>query len=248
MPDPIQQADDAAEWALLGLVTLASGEELTLWRKGTEYSVSVNDLVLMNSRSHYSEEQLAILGCAHLTGQPAPQAPAKTAGQNPTQSSARVLVGGLGMGFTLRAALDALPAHAVVDVAELLPEIVMWNREQMGHLAGHPLADPRARVVIGDVQDTLAAASNCYDAILLDVDNGPVAFTASTNEGLYADAGLQLIANAMHASGVLALWSTNDDGAFTRRLRDNGYHVRKKRVPAREKGCSMHLLWIATKT
>jgi spermidine synthase len=233
MSENIEATNSAPQWEELGLVVLASGETLTLSRKGDEYSVGVDGLVLMNSRSHYSEEQLAVLGCAHLEAQP----------------DARVLVGGLGMGFTLRAALDALPATARVDIGELLPEIVAWNQGCMGHLAGEPLSDPRAIILLGDIQRTLAASSDAtYDAILLDIDNGPVAFTSVSNQELYSDDGLRLLARTLKASGVLALWSTGDDGNFTRRLRDNGFHVRKKRVPARKKGCAMHLLWIATKT
>ncbi len=218
-------------WEQLGLVALPTGEELTLARTGEEYSVSVNDVVLMNSRSHYSEEQLAVLGCAHLQAHP----------------KARVLVGGLGMGFTLRAALDVLAADATVEVAELLPEVVEWNREHLGHLAGHPLDDPRTWVRTEDVRRTLECASGAYDAVLLDVDNGPQAFTVQSNDSLYLDDGLRCIANALRPSGVLSVWSAWDDGSFTHCLRRNGFHARKKRVPARPRGNFIHTLWLATK-
>lgn len=219
-------------WEQLGLVSLPTGEELTLRRKSEEYSVSVNDVVLMNSSAHYSEEQLAVLGCAHLEAHP----------------KARVLVGGLGMGYTLRAALDVLPRDATVEVAELLPEMVEWNRGPLGHLAGHPLDDPRTWVRTEDVRRTLECAHDAYDAILLDVDNGPLAFTAQSNDALYTDAGLQSVARALRPRGVLSLWSTHDDGTFTQRLRRGGFHARKKRVPARVGGNFIHVLWLATKT
>jgi spermidine synthase len=219
-------------WEQLGLVTLPGGEELTLCQRADEFSVSVDDIVLMNSLSHFSEEQLAILGCAHLTA----------------RAGARVLVGGLGMGFTLRAALDALPADATVEVAELFPEVVEWNRGPLAHLAGHPLADSRTWVRTEDVRRTLACSTDRYDAILLDVDNGPVAFTSQSNDALYSDAGLRSVAGALRSGGMLALWSAWDDGEFTNRLRANGFHTRKKRVPARPKGNFIHVLWLATKT
>jgi spermidine synthase len=219
-------------WEQLGHVTLPGGEELTLSQRAEEFSVSVDDVVLMNSRSHYSEEQLAILGCAHLEA----------------RAGARVLVGGLGMGFTLRAALDALPADATVEVAELLPEVVEWNRGPLAHLAGNPLADSRTWVRTEDVRRTLACSTDRYDAILLDVDNGPVAFTSQSNDALYSDEGLRAISGALRSGGMLALWSAWDDGEFTNRLRANGFHTRKKRVPARPKGNFIHVLWLATKT
>jgi spermidine synthase len=219
-------------WEQLGLVSLPTGEELTLSRRSEEYSVSVNDVVLMNSRSHYSEEQLAVLGCAHLQARP----------------KARVLVGGLGMGFTLRAALDVLPADATVEVAELLAEVVEWNRGPLGHLAAHPLDDPRTWVRTEDVRRTLACANELYDAILLDVDNGPLAFTSQSNDALYTDDGLRSVGQALRPNGVLCLWSAWDDGSFTNRLRANGFHARKRRVPARPKGNFIHVLWLATKT
>ena len=193
----------------LDAVLLPTGEEVTLTRalSNGAYSVRVNDVVLMNSRSHYSEDQLAVLGCAHLRDVP----------------GARVLVGGLGMGFTLRAALDVLGPDATVEVAELLEAVVEWNRGPLGHLASHPLSDARAWVRIEDVQRTLACQADRYDAILLDVDNGPAAFTSSANGALYTEEGLRLVAKALRARGMLAVWSAFDDGAFTRRLRDAGF-------------------------
>ncbi len=218
-------------WDQLDSVLLASGETITLRQRGPVFSVAVDEVVLMNSSSHYSEEQLSVLGCAHLGNVP----------------GARVLVGGLGMGFTLRAALDVLPSDAIVEVAELIPEVVAWNRGPMGHLAGHPLDDPRTLLRLGDFRATVAEATDRYDAILLDVDNGPEAFTTTGNEGLYGTAGLGLISKALRERGVLALWSTGDDGAFTKRLRTCGFHARKRSVPPRLGDNFSHLLWLATR-
>ncbi|CAN5696186.1 spermidine synthase [soil metagenome] len=219
-------------WEELALVSLPTGERLTLRRRRNEFAVNVNEILLMNSNSHYSEEQLAKLGCAHLQSTP----------------RARILVGGLGMGFTLRAALDALSPEAHVDVAELIPQVVEWNRGPLSHLADHPLSDPRTKVLTEDVQTTIARERDAYDAILLDVDNGPTAFTASSNNALYTDSGLRSIARALRPSGMLALWSAREDGTFTNRLRRNGFHSRKKRVPARPGGNAIHVLWLATRS
>lgn len=219
-------------WVELGRASLPGGGVLTLRQRKDEFSVSVDGVLLMNSQSHYSEEQLAALGCAHLVAQP----------------NARVLVGGLGMGFTLRAALDVLPSDATVEVAELIPEVVEWNRGPLADLAKRPLDDPRTVVRIEDVRETLRRARDAYDAILLDVDNGPVALTTESNDALYNNLGLRTIARALRPKGVLAVWSAREDGPFTRRLRDNGFHSRKKRVSARPGGNAIHDLWLATKT
>lgn len=217
------------EWDLLDSVVGAHGQEIALFRRGSEFSVQVDEAVLMNSDSHHSEDELARLGCVRCTGKP----------------GKRVLVGGLGMGFTLRAALDCLEPDAQVDVAELFPEIVTWNRGPLGVLAGSPLTDPRVRVRLGDVATLLESSVAEYDAILLDVDNGPVAFTAESNDSLYGDDGIERIARALRPGGVLALWAMVDDGSFTARLRDASFHVQKHRVRARVGDGPAHLLWLA---
>ena len=205
------------------------GSEMTLARRGDEHAIRIGGNVLMTSRSHGSEEKLAEHGCAGLG----------------TVPRARVLVGGLGMGFTARAAIAALRPDAVVDVVELVDAVVRWNRELIGHLAGAPLLDPRVCVVAGDVADVIGAARERYDAILLDVDNGPEAFTSRENKHLYSPQGLRRARDALRQGGVLAIWSAFDARAFTARLREAGLEPRVKRVPANRHSNAMHSLWLA---
>lgn len=176
--------------------------------------------------------ELATLGCRHVRGADHPH----------------VLVGGLGMGFTLRATLDLLPPGAIVTVAELLPAVVEWNRGPLGALAGEPLKDRRVRLAVGDVGHTLrAAAPGAFDAILLDVGNGPAAFTASANGGLYDNAGVTATCAALAPGGVLAVWSAWDDRKFEQRLRYHGLAVEVARVRARlKKGGTRHVIFVGT--
>ena len=160
-------------WELLGQTRTPEGDEMTLTRHGTEYVILASGQTLMSSRMHGSEEALATFACARARTLEAPCC----------------LIGGLGMGFTLRAALDLLPPDATVIVAELMPAVVEWNRGPLGSLARHPLRDKRVVLEIGDVGAVLQANPRQFDAVLLDVDNGPAAFTASHNAGLYDDAG-----------------------------------------------------------
>ena len=153
------------------------------------------------------------------------------------------------MGFTLRATLDCLPADARVVVAELLPAVVEWNRGPLGPLAGHPLKDKRVRVEIGDVRTALGSNRNSFDAVLLDVDNGPSAFTSSDNVGLYNDQGLRAIRAALKSDGVLAIWSAWEDRKFEQRLRYNKFTVEVERVRARlKKGGPRHMIFLGHKT
>ena len=204
---------------------------MTLVRRGEEYVIRVDGQDLMGSRQHGSEEALAKLGCAAL---------AQAAG-------ARVLIGGLGMGFTMRAALDALPKDARVDVAELVPAVVRWNRGPLAHLADRPLDDRRGHVIEGDVTQVIARAVNTYDAILLDVDNGPDALTSPTNARLYGSAGLASAARALKARGLFGVWSARDDSRFTARLTRAGFVPRVEQVPARHGGKKRHVLWLSLK-
>ncbi|MBA3538637.1 MAG: hypothetical protein H0T79_03340 [Deltaproteobacteria bacterium] len=213
-------------WHEIGRAKVPGGT-LTLSQRGEEFALRLGGAELMNSRLHLSEERLAVLGCAGLAEVP----------------GARVLIGGLGMGFTARAALDVLPAGARVVIAELVPEVVEWNRGPLAHLAGHPLDDPRLTLYVGDVAGMIAKGG--YHAILLDVDNGPGAFTAPSNASLYGAKGLAKARAALVPGGVLAVWSVENDPAFTGRLKGVGFDVTLERVPTRPNSKVKHVLWIA---
>jgi spermidine synthase len=190
-----------------------------------------NGKSLMSSRMHGSEEALAALACERIAS-PAPS----------------VLVGGLGMGFTLRATLDLLGAEATIVVAELLHGIVEWNRGDLGPLARHPLRDARVQLEISDVADVLQSVSDRFDAVLLDVDNGPDAFTADANARLYAERGLAAAHRALKPGGALAVWSAWEDRRFEQRLRYAGFAVHVERVRARlKKGGPKHTIFVARK-
>lgn len=222
-------------WETLGRGPALGGSELTLHRRGDEYVIRVDGKDLMGSRQHGSEDSLAQLGCAGLDKQP----------------RARVLIGGLGMGFTVRAALDVLAADAFVDVSELVPVVVAWNRGPLAPLAGAPLSDPRVSLREGDVVVQISQSRARYDAILLDVDNGPAALTSPGNARLYGPAGLARAAAALKANGLLAVWSASDEPKFTERLARAGFEVTIERVLARhngsKKGGKRHVLWLARK-
>ena len=216
-------------WQLLGEARTPDGTGLTLTRHDREYVIMADGKSLMSSRMHGSEQALATLALRGL-GATAPS----------------VLIGGLGMGFTLRAALDALPGEATVLVAELVPAVVEWNRGPLAPLAGEPLRDRRVTVEIGDVAAILSTARERFDAVLLDVDNGPDAFTAATNAGLYGDQGLAAARDALKPGGVLAVWSAWEQRRFEQRLRYAGFDVRVERVRARlEKGGPKHTIFLA---
>ncbi len=205
--------------------------ELRLYQSGQLYSIKIPGRGdLMTSRMHGSERSLAELACARLAG----------------RDRASVLVGGLGMGFTLRAALDVLAAGAEVVVAELVPEVVAWNRELIGEPAAHPLRDPRARVYVGDVATLIRRSRAAFDAILLDVDNGPEGLVRRQNDWLYSLEGLATARRALRADGVLAVWSAGPDGDFTERLRKAGWRVEEHVVRAHRPGKgARHVVWLA---
>jgi spermidine synthase len=209
-------------WETLGRARAEGGGELVLYRRGGEYVIRVNGRELMSSRAHGSEAALAELACARLTG-----------GSGSESAAPRVLVGGLGMGYTLRATLDLLPATASVVVAEIVPEVVEWNRGPLAALAGDPLRDPRVTVEVGDVGALLRRTTTRFDAILLDVDNGPIALTRKANQSLYADPGLVLAKRCLRPAGVMAVWSAAPDDRFVRRLTRAGFAVETHDVPAR---------------
>ena len=219
-------------WQTLDRTLMNDGSEMTLARRGDEHSIRIGGDVLMTSKSHGSEEKLAERGCAGLD----------------TLPRARVLVGGLGMGFTVRAALAALRPDAVVDVVELVGAVVRWNRELIGHLADAPLLDPRVRVIEGDVAEVIGTAREHYDAILLDVDNGPEAFTSRGNEHLYSCQGLRRARAALRPNGVLAIWSMFESRAFTARLREANLETRLERVHAHGRSGGLHSLWLGRRS
>jgi spermidine synthase len=205
---------------------------MKLTRLGNEYIILANGKPLMSSRMHGSEEALATLACRRAR----------------TMEQPCVLVGGLGMGFTLRATLDCLPPSASVVVAELVPAVVEWNRGRLATLAGQPLKDRRVRVFVGDVAVRLSSGAGQFDAILLDVDNGPAAFTSSDNSRLYDDRGLAAARAALKIGGVLAVWSAREDRKFEQRLRYGGFMVQVERVRARlKKGGPRHTIFLGHK-
>ncbi len=212
--------------------TLASAEvpgtsqPLVLLQRGDEFVVRRGTVALMGSGMHASEDRLAEAACAAVATRPRP----------------RVLVGGLGLGFTLAAALRALPATAEVVVAELIPAVIEWNHGPLGPLAGHPLRDARVRVEVGDVRE-VASPGPAWDAILLDVDNGPDGFTRRENGGLYTLEGLREWHARLTDRGVLAVWSVAPDDAFTRRFASAGFTVREEIVRARPGKGARHTLW-----
>ncbi|MFT6916078.1 MAG: spermidine synthase [Motiliproteus sp.] len=226
-------------WTVLGNAEIPNGGgELKLSRRGDEFSIRLSGVrgELMNSRVHGSEEALAELGCAHLHLNRAPGMP-----------DAQVLVGGLGMGFTLAAALKTSPASATVTVAELIPAVVDWNHGPLGECAGQPLQDPRTRVQIGDVAELFTKDQPGYDAILLDVDNGPEGLTHTDNHRLYSSSGLRVIYRSLRADGMLAVWSAFPDPSFVARLKKTGFTVRAQMVRARPGKGSRHTIFLAKK-
>ena len=219
-------------WSLIDTATVPDGGgELRLMQRGSEFSIASAGIELMNSRTTGSEQALATLACEGLRGRPAPH----------------VLIGGFGMGFTLRAALDSLGPRARVTVAELVPEVIAWARGPMAHLNGDCLDDPRVILRTGDVAALIGEARSAYDAILLDVDNGPEGLSRQANDRLYSVQGLAAASRALKPGGVLAVWSSAVNPAFTQRLHRSGYVVREARVRSSggRKGAH-HIVWLAT--
>ena len=217
---------------LLATAQVPGGEELRLFRRDRDFIIVLDRNELMNSRMSGSEEQLATLAIAQM--------------QN--RSNPRLLIGGYGMGFTLRAALGVLPASASVVVTELVPEIIAWARGPMAELTASGLDDPRVTVVEDDVAASIASARGSYDAILLDVDNGPDGLTRAANDGLYSPSGLAAAKAALAPGGILAVWSAAPDPAFTRRLSAAGFATEEVKVRARSNGKgAQHTIWLAQK-
>jgi spermidine synthase len=226
-------------WLTIGRAQAPAGGELILQERDGEFAIRLDGYVLMSSRAHGSEDDLARLGCERLEQARHP----------------RVLIGGLGLGYTVRAALDRLPATAWVGVAELVGAVIDWNRGPVAHLAGDPLSDTRAVAEAVDVAAVLARGPGGgllappFDAVLLDVDNGPAAFTRPANATLYGPAGLARSHAALAPGGVLAVWSPAPDAPFVARLRGAGFEVRVEQVApqATRPTGARHTLFLATR-
>lgn len=215
---------------LIGTAQVPGGEELQLFRHDRDFMIVLGRNELMSSRMSGSEVALAEQSCARIAGAARPH----------------LLIGGYGMGFTLRAALAMLGADARVTVAELVPEIIEWARGPMHDLAAGCLDDPRVELVMADVADVIADGRGRYDAILLDVDNGPDGLVRADNDRLYSRQGLQAAKAALRPGGVLAVWSAAKDDGFAARLRKAGFAVDEVRVRARSNGKGpMHTIWFA---
>lgn len=219
---------------LLGTASIPNdGGELRLTQHGNDFSIHLKGVSggLMNSRVHCSELALAELGCAHIKG----------------MENTKVLVGGLGMGFTLAAALKAVSVSSQVVVAELIPEVVEWNKGPLGECAGRPLADDRVQVHLGDVAELFKTKQATYDAVLLDVDNGPEGFTQAANNKLYSNKSLQAIRQMLHPGGVLAIWSAWNDPKFSLQLKKAHFKVEEKTVRAHKGKGRRHTIYLAKK-
>lgn len=220
-------------WTQLDTATMPDGGgELRLKQRGTEFSIMLGAIELMNSRLSGSEEQLARLSFERIRNHPKPH----------------MLIGGLGMGFTLRAALAVIGDDARVTVGELVPAVVEWARGPMAQVFQGCLDDPRTDIALGDVGLLIAKAGARYDAILLDVDNGPEGLTRRKNDDLYSLAGLRAAKAALKPNGVLSVWSSAPDAGFTRRLKEAGFVVEELKVRASTRGSgARHIIWMATK-
>lgn len=217
---------------LIGEAEVPGGPPLRLFRRGSDFMIVLDRNELMSTRQHGSEVALGTMACDHLAGHKAPH----------------LLIGGYGMGYTLRAVLGRLGPTARVTVVELVPGIIAWARGPMAAVADGCLDDPRVTVTMGDVAAAMAQAASLYDAILLDVDNGPDGLTRAANDGIYSPRGLADAMKALRPGGVLAVWSAAPDTAFCRQLERSGFTVETVKVRARETGKgATHIIWFATK-
>ncbi|MCP9339011.1 spermidine synthase [Stutzerimonas xanthomarina] len=210
------------------------GGALCLFEYGDDFVIKIqggNGNQLMNTRTHGSEDALAEIPCRKIAQRPQP----------------RVLIGGLGMGFTLASALRHLGDNAEVQVAELVPGVIDWNRGPLGEKSGMPINDPRTRVLRSDVAEVLKNEPQGYDAIMLDVDNGPEGLTRKGNSWLYSSTGLDACAKALRPKGLLAVWSASADQAFSQRLAKSGFTAEEVQVFAHGNRGTRHTIWIAEK-
>lgn len=219
-------------WVLLGSARVPGDDgEMRLYQRGSEFSIRVDHYELMNSRGHGSEDALGTLAAERIRG----------------RSRARLLVGGLGMGFTAAALLKDLENGGEVVVAELVPEVVVWNHGPLGAVAEHPLADPRLTVREADVAQVIRTERGAWDAILLDVDNGPAGMTTDANDWLYSLDGLRASFAALRPAGVFAVWSSGDDASFTKRMKQAGFVTEQIRVRDRGSAGARYLIWIGSR-
>ena len=219
-------------WTLVGEAAIpGSDRSLRLFKGKDDFTIRISSITaeLMSTRKHGSEDALGQLSCEHLK----------------QTKSAHVLIGGLGMGFTLSAALESLDGSATVTVAELIPEVVEWNKGPLGAYSGYPLNDPRTHVYVGDVARLLKKKHACYDAIALDVDNGPEGLTKKDNDWIYSMQGVLAAQNALKPGGVLAYWSAGPDRDFQDLLRCCGFMIEEKTVFAHGKKGARHTIWLA---
>ena len=208
------------------------GGEIKLLKRGAEFSIRTAGTELMNSRLHHSECAMAELACSRIK----------------RKSGLRILIGGLGMGYTLAAALARSKPDALITVSELIPAVVRWNREYLGQLAGVPLDDSRVSVEEEDVAEIINGRESVWDAILLDVDNGPAGLARKANDRLYGRSGLKITFSALRPGGVFAIWSSGADEEFTRRLQQCKFQTETVTVPARKSGKGgRRTIWLARK-
>lgn len=219
------------KWTTLEDITTPDGSRMTLVSHDKDYVIRVNDRELMSTRHYASEEKLAQYACIPVA----------------ERANPRVLIGGLGLGFTLRAALKFLPAKAQVVVAELLPEVVAWNKNPAYPLAAASLADPRTTVEIGDVAKLIARSDAGFDAIMLDVDNGTTAMCTEGNRSLYLRNGLTNVRKALRPKGIVVYWSAQEDPLFAKQLDKAGFKVEIQQARAHTTGGSIHTLLIGRK-
>lgn len=215
------------EWKTIGTARTASGSEFEFANQADDWIVRVDGRLLMSSRMHDSEEALAEQALDRV------------------DDPGHVLVGGLGLGFTLRAVLDRVPEDSVVTVAELVPELVEWNRVHLGKLSDHALEDPRCNVVVGDVFELIKRSPRTFDVILLDVDNGPAALAQARNQRLYNDTGVRACYAALRSEGMLAVWSSGHNARYEKRLQSFGFDVEVIRIAARVGSRARHVLFLA---
>jgi spermidine synthase len=216
------------KWTTVDTAPTPDGRTISLMEHDGSYSIRVEGAELMSTRQHASEEKIAELACAHLKN----------------KRGARVLVGGLGFGFTLKAALAVVAPDARVIVAEILSAVIAWNRNPSFHLAGESMDDPRVTILQQDVREAILHNQGGFDSIILDVDNGPAALTADGNAGLYGHAGLQLAKNALRPGGCVGFWAAAPDVAFEKQMRHAGFTVELVRCRSRPNSGSWHTLFM----